>query len=440
VTERKLEASVMVKNRSSHIPLEVLCSCSEGLAVEPNSFSLQGTTSQPHQHELKIAFRPSGTGINEAKLHLALTGSTPYTKVIDVVAFVDPGWIETDLLKGPKRIDYLPLGSLYVVNGKPKDRSVTIKITNVSSASLTCLLFGQKRQVQPRHTQVVPFRFPLRDFVYNPDEPKFSYRAYIKGMTTPRVLKVIDIVGEFVVSTAVLAADSIAMGRFGRINNWQVENRSIVIVNKANIELVMSVSSQGQLLELPDEIMAAPNSEFQLPLKPVQSKFEDEGEKVVTVVFTNMYNPGNVLKCTVTFDIRHSFLQFGRVTRENYQRGSLILRKLNPMVEPEFAGHATSNAWMTVTNRRDVECAVEIVTEQLMEGITIEMVLRQAEVQITSLDLQPNETVEIRVKVLVSPAANEVLVPNRMVLFGRVYFKSDGAQTMTIDLSLLPPN
>jgi hypothetical protein len=117
VSESLLEAVFTVRNRSSHIPLDFVCSCSEGLSVVPASFKLLGPALQQSQQELTLRFRPSAAGINEAKLQLLLSGAVPYTKTIDVVAFVDPNVIETNLPKNAKNIDCVQLGAMYVVGG-----------------------------------------------------------------------------------------------------------------------------------------------------------------------------------------------------------------------------------------------------------------------------------------------------------------------------------
>jgi hypothetical protein len=237
-----LEAVVVVKNKSSHIGLDFVCSCSEGLSVEPESFTLLGHVFQQSQQELTVRFRPSTAGINEAKLQLLLSGAVSYTKTIEVVAFVDPKVIETNLPKNAKNIDYLAIGSLYVVNGRPVGRSLNLQLTNISATSVSLQLMSRKVLVSRQRSVQWTFNFPMSDAFYNPAEPKFSHRMFVKSATTSRILKVIDIVGEFVVSIAALTTDTIALGRFGRINNWHCGTRTIGIVNKSNIDLSLAVT------------------------------------------------------------------------------------------------------------------------------------------------------------------------------------------------------
>jgi hypothetical protein len=434
VSESILEANVTVRNRSSHIPLDFLCSCSEGLSVEPQSFTLLGQAFQQSQQDLTLRFRPSAAGTNEAKLQLLHSGPVPYTKTIEVVAFVDPKIIATDLPKNAKNIDCAALGSMYVVGGRPVVKKVHINLTNISTSRVSVELGTRKVIIPSRRSVQWTFDFPMTDDFYNPDEPKFSHRLCLKSATTSRILKVIDIIGEFVVSMGALATDTISLGRFGRINNWKCGKGAILIQNKANIELQLATSSPNEFFKLPDRVIVIkPLAEYYLPLVPMINNCQEQGEKSSVITFTNLNNPANVMRCTVTFDIRHSFLQFDRLIRSEDDSWMLVLSKLNQVVEGDVPGHSAANAWFRVTNRLDIECMIDITTEVLIQGINIELFHRKGDVQIRSLDLQSNESAELRVKVIVSPAAAESLVYDDTHLFARLLFSAEGAQAMVVN-------
>jgi hypothetical protein len=271
---------------------------------------------------------------------------------------------------------------------------------------------------------------------YNPDEPKFSHRLFIRSTTTGRTLKVIDIAGEFVVSFAALAVDNISLGRFGRINNWKYLNRTIVLLNKTNIELSMTVSCPTQFFKLPERILGIkPLTEYQLPLVVIVDNCQEEGEKSSIITFTNLNNPVNILKCTVTFAICHSFLKFDHITKMQDDNYILALYKPNQVVESDIPGHSVLNAWFRVTNKLSLECIADITIDVLIQGITIELFHRRSDVQIRSLDLQPNESVEIQVKAIVSPGATETLLPDQTHLFARLSFTAEDVQSMIVDIT-----
>ena len=437
VKKEHQNAVISVKNRSSHIPIEVMTACSQGLTVDPQNFTLQGFKVQKSGQDLNLTFRPSADGLNEAKLQLTVS-ATPaqYTKTIKVFAFVDPGIITTNLPKSSKHIDVLVLGPLYITHDKPIKKSASIQLTNNSNMAISFQIENKRMHIGSRMTQPFNFMFPFSDSFYDPEQPKFSYRLDVKSLTTGRILKIIDVIGEFVVSTATLATDTINLGIFGRINNWQYDSKAIQITNKSNIDLSMGISCASGLLKLPQKIDGvAPLSDFCLQLVPAIENCEEEGEKTTTIVFTNMFNPENILRCTVVFDIRHSFLQFGRVSKIDNEY-EIVMHKFTHIVDTEGdkSGFFTANNWLSITNRLDDECAVKVETEELLENVHIEWFLRSTEVKVDTLDFQPNETIEVRVKALVQ---ENVFEENRRYLFARVHFKSQGVEPMHLNVSFL---
>lgn len=428
---------VSVKNRSSHIPVEILTACTQGLSVDPQHITLQGYKVQKNGQDLNLTFRPSADGLNEAKLQLSVSAMpSQYQKTINVVAFVDPGIITTNLPKSSKQIDVLVLGPVYITRDKPIKKSASIQLTNNSNMAISFQIENKRMTIGSRMTQTFSFMFPFSDNFYDPEQPKFSYRLDVKSLTTGRILKIIDVIGEFVVSMAAITTETINFGIFGRINNWKYESKCIQITNKSNIDLSLGVSCPSGLLKLPPKIDGvAPLSDLSLKLVPVIENCEEEGEKTATVIFTNRFNPENVFRCSVVFDIRHSFLQFGRVGKCGNDC-EVVMHKFTHIVDNESdkGGFYTANNWLSITNRLDDECAVTIETEELMENVHIEWFLRNTEVKVDTLDFQPNETIEVRVKAIVQENDFE---EDKRYHFARVHFKSEGVEPMHLNVIFL---
>jgi hypothetical protein len=428
VSRRAQETVMTVRNRSTHIPIDVVCSSSRGVEVEPSSFSLAGLKEQ----ELTVRFTPPAFGINNADVQLVVRDPVLYTKSLDVIAFVDQQSIETNLPRSSKQIETLDLGSLYVVNGKPIPVTARIKLTNRAKRTLNLEMCNQRLTIPRERTTPIEFRFPYSPEFASVEESKFNHRILVRGFGNAQVIKVIDIVGEFVVSVGALSVDSISLGRFGRLNDWQFERKSIQISTKSNIELVMDVSSTSNLLALPDRVSGiTQQSEYSLALAPRAENCEDEGDCVVPIVFTNRNNPANVLKCVVTFDIRHSFLQFDRVTKEAGVI-QLFIRNFTRVGTTET--DYTANSWFTVTNRLGDECAVGIETEELMPAVSLGIFMRRPEMRINSLFLQPDETAEVRVRATISQPPDTLFASPELCVFAKLHFTAENGHRMTVQV------
>ncbi|OHS95174.1 hypothetical protein TRFO_10666 [Tritrichomonas foetus] len=402
-----LETKIIVKNRSTHIPIEVFSNCSQGLTISPASFKIDGKNVGENSKEITLKFTPSADGVNEAKAQFSVNGLPSYTKVVNVTAFVDPGIIKTDLPINDKNTDVVNIGEIYVNNGKPVLKPVSVKLTNISNISVSMEFCNQRYTIGSRRTQIVRFFFPFPNFVYNPDEPRISHRLSCKSLTTRRILKVIDIIGEFVVSSGSLSTDSISLGRFGKFNNFNYDEKHISVINEANIPLILKVSCKPPLLKI-DDIkipLIEPGDKFKFSLIPDIEKLHDvEGPKTVTLNFINQHNINNIMKATVSFDILSSMLQFGRTEVEDGIM-KVIMNKFTKLVIPDEESETgtsdsfIANTWFTLSNRQNDECSVKIETENLMPDlISLDVFLRKSEIKITEIDLQPSETAEIRVK------------------------------------------
>ena len=408
VKKETLSYKLKVKNRSSHIPFEVFTNSSQGIIVNPSVFSIEGKKIGENTKEIELKFTPSSDGVNDGKVQFTINGVSSYTKTLNVTAFVDPGIIKTDLPVDDKMTDIINIGELYVNNGKPVQKPVSLKLTNTSNISITIDFCEQRFTIGSKRTQTVHFNFPFPNYVYNPEEPKFSYRLACKSLTTHRILKIIDVVGEFVVSIGALSEENISLGRFGKFNNYNYEEKYISIINKANIPLIVKPSCKPPLLQIQDIKIPPilPNEKFDFNLIPDISKLQTvEGNKVVFLSFINQQNMQNVMKATVTFDVLSTMLQFGRTETDKNEVMSISMNKFTKYTVPDEESETgtsesfIANSWFSISNKQNTECSVTFESENLMPDIiAIDIFLRKSDVKISEIDLQPGETVEVRVK------------------------------------------
>lgn len=432
------EASLMVKNKSTHIPIDVLITASQGLAIDQSIFHINGkkvisnsskALSQTKSSgvfgekidlndkkknpnctkKINFKFTPSSNGINEAKLQFTINGIPSYSKAATVTAFVDPEIIQTDLPLNDKQIDSLDIGEIYVNNGRPVPKTAIINLTNNSNYSQTVEFHNQEFTIGSKMTKKVSFDFPFPDYAYNPEETKFAYRLTCLSFTTHTVFKIIEVIGEFSISIGSLSHDTVSLGQFGKFNNFKYDEKHISINNKSNIPLIIKPFCKPPLLAMPNEMLPPimPNEKYKFNLIPDIDKLKNlnfEGTQTISLNFINQNNLQNQMKATVTFDILSSTLQFGRIEKEDGIM-KLTMTKFAPFVVPdEESENGTTetyiaNSWFTITNHQNNECSVKIDVELLNPDlIYIEIFLRKSEIKITQFDLQPNESTEIRVK------------------------------------------
>jgi hypothetical protein len=401
----------------------------DGLVVEPQAFTLAGSKSANCSLDLSLKYTPPGDGLYEAKLTI---GNGMYSKIIRISAFVDPCLLKTDLPRNAKQRDVLALGEMYVLDGKVMEKQATVKVTCTSTRNISFEVFGKRLVMGPNEGRTLSFSFPFPGF--HSDEAKFIYPLYFKSLETFRIIKVIDIVGEMVVSNAALLTELVNIGVFGRITNWQYEQKFVQISNLSNVALCMTVSCDSKMLKIPARIDDIPNlSEYSLPLVFDLPNCEVEGEHKITITFTNRYNPGNALRCIVTCDIWHSFLQFSGDSKSGDEIGVDLL-EFRRVVDSDSR---TGNVWFGLTNRLADECSVEMEIEEVTPGVVIALFLRNAEAEIHSLDLQPNEAAEIRVKATIAALDKTVFEPGKRYCIARVKFVSDGTAPMFLNVNFV---
>lgn len=448
--QQPVEMTFTVKNKSSRIPIDVMITCFQGLSVDQPVFHLEGRriiqnhVSTPlsmmpmkltdsssnlmsetsstinmddsnkknnenlsNYKEIKLKFTPSNDGLNESKITFSINGLPSYSKSCNVVAFVDPGVLQTDLPVNEKNQYYLDVGKIYVNNGHPVPKFTNVSFTNVSNISLSFSFMGRRYYLPTKKQQTINFDFPPSNYEFNPDETNINYRLTAKSLTTQRILAVIDVIGEFVVSLGTISQDSVCLGQFGEFNNFEYDDQSVSIMNKSDIPLIIQPSCKPPLLTLPTDKLdpIQPNDKLDFRLIPNIDQLKTaEGTQNVVLSFVNQNNIKNVMKVSVVFEILSSVLQFGRIV-DSQGIKKVVLHKFTAFSVPDEESETgtvdtyIANSWFTVLNRRNSECSIQIDVEVLLPDlVSIDVLSRKTEMKVTEVDLQPNEISEIRVK------------------------------------------
>lgn len=444
VTREEQTYKLTIKNRSSHIPLDVFCTCTQGLTVEPSSFVLPGHKENKNPQELALTFVPSTDGVNSAQLQLNVTGSTQYSKSVKVTSFVDPGLIATDLPLSPNNIDTLNVGSIYVLDNKPVAKPATINFSNKSNMQIYFKADKFTINLPSKRKYSLNFMYPYNQITFNPEDPTFVERLYCKSSSTQRILKIIDITGTLVVSTFTLSKDTVSFGRFGAINKWNYIEQFIIIQNTAKIDLDLNITCKDKFIKLPPKIDGIkPLEEKVLGLVPVIDELmKVEGQVSTVIHFQNRNNPQNIMKLNVKFDIRKAFLSFQRVFKINENTYEIEIQKFTQVVNEESKETTwAANNWFSITNCFDDECYVEIeVRDLIADTIKVEMYLRKSEIRISSLDMQPNESIEIRAKAIVNGQL-DFLTANQeteKLQIAQIIFKSEDVEPILLNVISRP--
>ncbi|OHT00268.1 hypothetical protein TRFO_33049 [Tritrichomonas foetus] len=452
------EKKVILKNRSSKLSYDVVASPTQGIIVEPSTFSMKG-----HQEvELTIKLQPSAWGINEGFIRFAAHLPQQYTKKVRVTSFVDPKIIEVDINKDNRNISKYVLGNVFLhPSGIPVPKKLSLNIRNVSRYPVTVLIneISKKYTIRQKGETSIGFTFPFKNpassqitttsnhVVFNPAnnthayitnrtnniinnnaninlsdnsnnglfEPStFSYKLELVSAATKKVIKQIEITGEFIISVGSLMKEVVDLGRFGNYNDWKIDSSTdtVNIKNMSNIDLIMNVSSQKPYFRFPKQIgPIQPNSEYVFKIEPYIAKMKElEGPQSNIIVFSNQNNMENKLKLTVNYDVRDSFLQIDRAIKVNDNEFLLTLNRfMEVVVNPEendnesdeVSTSLVASAWFAITNLLQTEIQVSVEIEELIENnVHVEIYQRKTEINLTSFGLHPNDAFEMRVKAI----------------------------------------
>ena len=460
-----IDAKIQVRNRSSHIPISVYASCSQGIFVSDYMFKLNGKKDGASSQELTVSFQPSSWGMNEGTLRLAIPGSVPYSKLINVLVFADQHTLTTNLPVDDRGIDIFNIGGIYVEKGKPIKQQYKIQLTNNTNQSIKFEITELKKKffLKAKETTLIKFDFPFDNIEYDEEEPKFSYRMLCYSSSTKNVIKIINIVGFFSVSNSSFDKESITFERFGEVNHWAHNEETATIINNSNIPLVLDrvfcnspkrkatssadsfdeddkideISTNDQFLILPDTIgPIPPNETYVLKIEPnIEALKSIEGIAETTIKYINKHNKLNVLSMKVGFNISASFVKLDHVSR--IQLDSLD-NKVSQFISSfkEIEGEKVASCWFGVISTCDVETTIslssKIYDEQLSDMFAVSLFVRSTGRPVDQLVLQPAERVEIRVKVTLK--GDESCIKPDEPIIAEVVFHHDGSDDLVLPI------
>ena len=298
----------------------------------------------------------------------------------------------------------------------------------------------------------------LQSVLLKPEQSIFSYNLLFISAATKKLVKIIKIEGEFVVSVGSLAMDTISLGRFGSFNNWTVEStssNSIIIHNHSNIDLYMnstilthsndfnsiptSQSSTTCCLKIPNQIgPIPPNSDYQVKVEPIIEMMKNvhiEGPQSNLILFTNTNNHDNKLKLTVNYDVRDFFIQVDRAKRGSNKNEFIVSlhkfteivvnqkdvneKELNDIInvnnkessnesiatedenDNEIVTTYVASCWFSITNLLDREVTIEVnpkIEKSVSKYVKVDLFQRKTNLMLSSFEILPNEPFEISVK------------------------------------------
>ena len=491
-----LQAKLQIKNRSSHIPLTVLASCSQGLSVSDYVINLSGKKEGKHTQELTVLFQPSAWGMNEATLRFTIPGSVSYSKAINVMAFADQNTMTTDLKKDDKGIDTFDIGGIYVENGKPIKKDFKFQLTNCTNQSIRFEMPELKKKFFSRAKDVttVKFDFPFSNVIYDEDEPTFNYRLTCTNLSTKAVIKIINLTGFFCVSTGAFDNEEVAFEQFGQINHWAHKEKTVTILNNSNIPLLLERSmeatpnnsaqnSQLALSEYDDETSSMglidtsistsstnlaskdqepdyfivpqvigpipPLGTYTLKVEPnIDTLKNVEGVLETFIKYINKHNADNILYLNVLFNISASFVKFDHVNPlELAGNKSTVSQTISSFKEIE--GEIVGGCWFGLTCTSDVETVVNLSVKaydakakeaEPKEGeepfLNFGLFIRSSGRAVNQLVLQPRERTEIRVKVTLNGTEDEISLEQPHL--GDIILSHEGSEPLTLPIMYKP--
>jgi len=397
-----IESHIVLKNRSSHIPITVFASCSQGLTVTPSTFTLPGKKLTKESQEISISYQPNSWGMNEGIIRFSTLQNIVYSKSISVSAFADQSIIMTDLMKNSKGYSELNIGPVYIDSGVPIKKSFSFKLINKSFSIyfIEILDYKIRLSLRPMESATARLTFPLHDSIYHPDDTSFTQRIVCIDSSTRSIVQVVMLQGEFIVSNSTIQPDTLTFPRFGRINQWKYEDLFCTIINQSNVDLKMRTEYDSQYLVMPNDIPIIPSYEkHQIRIIPNIHVLKDqEGLVTTNMRFINVNNQSNVLTLQVSFDISSTFLQLHNVIDNRFDTPRIDIAKFKEITDSTLTSLSGTN-WFAVTNRTNDEINVAIGLEQYFaESISLELFFRNSEQKLSYIILQPNEKCEIRIR------------------------------------------
>lgn len=424
---------IIVKNRSSHIPLNMVVTSSD-LMVNTKSFRIAGKVDgSESSKELELSFTTYTIGLNQANLTLSCDS---YSKQVTCICFVEPGILNTNLEKNEFGVDTYNIPGLYIDDNDLRKVIISFEIENLSNRSVK---FKIKDSIydglflNKRAKESFSFEFPLGKIKYaNGRELKSSF--FIVDSSEHQVLKVVEVVGEVGVSTSSVSPDVLNFELFGNVNDWKYKQLFITVENTSNVPLILNSTDVPNYITFPSEIRLDKYTSGNFEVVPnIENLKTNEGILECSFRLVNPNNRKNSFTIPVKFDLAMKALRF-----EHLESEYIAINRITK-IEKDNSHVLIGNTWFGVTNRMLEECSYTISVTEFISDISINLFLRSSETQVSNIDLQSNESVELRVRIAMD-ASIDIKNNNEVIIIGEVVFKKDDEEVDKIEIALYTEN
>ena len=233
-------ARISVKNKSSRIPLEVFCACSQGLTVDSPRFTIPGQKESKDSKEIEITFKPTVEGLNTGKI-LFTVAQTSIQLEIEVFAFVDPHNIEIALPRNERGYYSYDIGEVYLNGDTPIQKRVSFQAKNISQITMIGDIAEVNKTffIRPGNTSEISFMGPPYDNI--DEERQFSFPIHFRGKMTKAIQQIVEITGRFIISSA-QATSSVELGTIITSDETIKTTLDFNIVNNARCDLYLDLA------------------------------------------------------------------------------------------------------------------------------------------------------------------------------------------------------
>ncbi|EAY08017.1 hypothetical protein TVAG_115760 [Trichomonas vaginalis G3] len=391
-----LSHKLLLKNKASHIPLEVITTCGQSLSTTFNSFSLVGSKESKEPKEIEFNFKPTVEGVNTGKITFAINNvSLQYD--VDVFAFIDPNSIEINLPRNELGYYVYDCGEIFLDQNKAISKRVSFTAKNISNMAIGGVIpeLEKNFMLRPGQSTEISFDCPFsNNHNQQNNDQTFSQILQFCGRITKTVQQVVYVVGKYVTSVATVSP----IVDLGIIVTSKLEKSfmNFQVINTTYGDLFLDLTKGCPYFDLPSSIGPVPKfKEVSIVAKANENAFQNDiesGHKNFTVQYVNRNNSANICNINVTMNVLKSFI--------TADCGNTL--EFNTFKEVVVEGNTirTVSLFMTITNCLEEETSATVkVVECQQEEAKVEVLRRSSESRLESASMQGGEVIELRVKV-----------------------------------------
>ena len=432
VTKTPQVAKISIRNKSSRIPLDVFCGCSQGLTVDSPRFTIPGQKDNKEPKDIEITFKPTVEGLNTGKL-LFTVASTSLQFEVEVFAFVDPHHLEAQLPRNERGYYYLDLGEVYLNGDKPIQKRVSFHLKNVSQILMTGDIseINKSFYIRPGITSEISFMAPpLQDS--EEYERAFTFPIHFRGKMTKAIQQIVEISGRYIISSG-QATSSVELGTIITSESTINTTLDFNVLNNVRADLYLDLVKGTPFFDIPKTIGPVESMDaVAIKAKAIPGAMRQfTGDQNFSIVYVNRNNSSNVITIPVTMKLLPSLIttDFGN---------TLTITKFKE-VSTEKEKVWTNSLFFSIGNALDDETTVNIeVRENLPQQVHLEILKRSAEAKLDSLTLQAADLIEIRLKATIvgENYPSEEMVNNTKL--GTIVFSNESYPPFLIDVMFSP--